>query len=143
MLNRMRTDPATRDYIARRTAAGQTSREIRRAASGTGHLSPPIIPSGLSLRWPGASLPQATSRTASTTWASVIVRAATTRPAWSSCGRSARRSSSPALGQDPADRLDRVALAPHGVDEARGQRLRGLGSLTKKTVADFKIAMCS
>ena len=30
VLTRMRTDPATRDYVARRTAEGKTSREIRR-----------------------------------------------------------------------------------------------------------------
>lgn len=36
--------------------------------------------SGASMRRPWASVVQATSRTASTTWASVTVRAATTRP---------------------------------------------------------------
>lgn len=30
VLTRMRTDPATRDYVARRTVEGKTSREIRR-----------------------------------------------------------------------------------------------------------------
>ena len=30
VLTRMRTDPATRDYVARRTAEGKTSREIKR-----------------------------------------------------------------------------------------------------------------
>ncbi|MBB3044039.1 transposase [Nocardioides soli] len=30
VLTRMRTDPATRDYVTRRTAEGKTSREIRR-----------------------------------------------------------------------------------------------------------------
>ena len=30
VLTRMRTDPATRDYVARRTAEGKTGREIRR-----------------------------------------------------------------------------------------------------------------
>src|SRR5450759_1357081 len=47
------------------------------------------------------------------------------------------------LAQDPADRLDRVALAALDVDEAHHQRLRGSSSPAKKTVAAFKIALSS
>src|SRR5665647_2789809 len=47
------------------------------------------------------------------------------------------------LAQDPADRLDRVALAALDVDETHHQRLRGSRSPAKKPVAAFKIALSS
>ena len=47
------------------------------------------------------------------------------------------------LTQHPADRLDRMALGSHGVDEPHDQRLRGSSSPTKKIVAAFKIASSS
>src|SRR5665811_68312 len=47
------------------------------------------------------------------------------------------------LAQDPADRLDRVALAALDVDAANHQWLRGSSSPAKKTVAAFKIALSS
>ncbi|SHK45710.1 hypothetical protein SAMN04488576_1571, partial [Bacillus sp. cl25] len=47
------------------------------------------------------------------------------------------------LAQDPADRLDRVTLSSHRVDEAQHQWLRGSSSPTKKLVAAFKIATSS
>ena len=42
--------------------------------------------------------------------------------------------------QDPADRLHRVALAAHGVDESHHQRLPMSSSPAKKVVVAFKIA---
>jgi len=47
------------------------------------------------------------------------------------------------LAQDPTDRLNRVAMASHDVDESHDQRLRGSSSPAKKTVADFKMALSS
>ena len=78
---------------------------------------------------------QAMSRTASTTWASVTVRAATTRPARFQAAVGPRGDLAALLAQDPTDRLDRVALGSHGVDEPHDQRLRGSSSPTKKIVA--------
>src|SRR3546814_11281179 len=43
------------------------------------------------------------------------------------------------LAQYPADRLDPVALGPHGVDEPLDQRLRGSSSPAQKVVAPRRI----
>ena len=47
------------------------------------------------------------------------------------------------LAQDPTDRLDRVALGSHVVDERHDQRLRGSSSPAKKIVAAFRISLSS